>query len=75
MYDQKSEVAHPLRQSSPDGTVERGLTGLTKHAFITATHEQLTIRWCRHCKKKLSRVQYNLDVVKRTRKLQGRDAV
>jgi hypothetical protein len=89
MYDQKSEVAHPPRQSSLDATAERGLRGLlagrTKHAFITArleqirtTREQFTrvsLKWNRRCKKKIPRVQYNIDVVKRTRKLQVSDAV
>ena len=89
MHDQKSEGAHPPRRSSLDGTAERGLrsllAGRTRHAFITArlewikaTRKQLTqvnIRWDRHCKKKISRVQYNIDVVKRTQKLQVSDAV
>jgi hypothetical protein len=80
---------HPLRQSNPDGTAVQGLTslsaGCTIHAFITAkleqigaTHERLarvSIRWSRYCKNKLSRVQYNIDVVKRAQKLQVIDAV
>ena len=89
LYEQKSEVAHPLRQSNPDGTAARGLMGLSAghamHAFITAKleqigaiHERLTrvnIRWSLYCKKRLSRVQYNIDVVDCTQKLQVRDAV
>jgi hypothetical protein len=88
LYEQKSEVAHLLRQSNPDGTAARELTGFSTgcamHASNTArlqqtraTHEQLArgITTWRYCKKKLSRVQYNIDVVKRTPKLQVRDAV
>ena len=89
MSEQWSEAAHPLHQSNSDGTAARGLAGLSAgcatHAFIIAkleqngaTHEQLTrvsIRWSRYCKNLFSRVQYNIDVVKRVPKLQVRDAV
>ena len=33
------------------------------------------VRLSRYCKKRLSRVQYNIDVVNRTQKLQVLDAV
>ena len=89
MDEQKSEVAHSLRQSNPDGTAARGLVGLSAghamHAFITAKVEQIgaiherlsrvSIRWSLYCKKRFSRVQYNIDVVDCTQKLQVRDAV
>src|SRR6266487_2436052 len=62
----------------------RGLTGSSagsaKHSFITARLEQIGVyheqlagvitKLSRYCKKKLSRVQYNIDVVKRTPKQQ-----
>jgi len=90
MSAQKSRVAQLLRQSNLEyEAAARGLTSLSAgravYAFTTAkleqvkgTHEQLSrvsIRWSRYCKKKLSRVLYNIDVVKRTPRLQVLDAV
>ena len=89
MNEQKSEGAHLLRKGNPDGTgaqVLRGLsTGSAMRTSITANlewietiHEQLVYFitpeiWS--CKTRCSRVQYNIDVVKRTPKLQVRHAV
>ena len=90
MYNQKSKVAQLLRQISLKcDASERGLTSVSargyKHSTVNARlkqtgadHERLAceiIRLSRYCKKRLSRVQYNIDVVKRTPKLQVLDAV
>jgi hypothetical protein len=89
MNVQKSEVAQLLRQINlMNGAAARGLTGLSagtaKHSSITArlgqigAYQQLacvitTSR--KYCNKSLSRVQYNIDVVRWTQKLLVTDAV
>jgi hypothetical protein len=90
MNEQKSEGSHLLHNEEHlDETAERGLRGISaksaignsvtsKRERIEATHEQLARfitpgNWS--CKTRLFRVQYNIDVVKRTPKLQVRDAV
>jgi len=90
MNVQKSGVAHLLRQIGLEyETTAQRLTGLsagsTRHSFITVRLEQIgayherfacvIAELSRYCKKKLSRVQYNIDVVTRTKKQQVFDAV
>jgi hypothetical protein len=90
MYKQKSKVAQLLRQISLKcDAAARGLTSLSakgyKHSTINdrleqagADHERLaseSTRLSRYCKKRLSRVQYNINVVRHTPKLQVLDAV
>jgi hypothetical protein len=90
MNDQKSEGTHlPHNKGHLDGVAERGLrcisTGSAYGTCITAKRERIEAtqeqqahfiasgNWS--CKTRYSRVQYNIDVVKRTPKLQVRDAV
>ncbi len=90
MTVQKSEVAQLLRQINLKcDAASRGLTGLSagsaKQSSIKARLEQtgayheriacVFTKLSRYCKNKLPRVQYNIDVVKRTPKLQVLDAV
>jgi len=90
MNVQKSGVAHLLRQIGLEyEAVAQRLTGLsagsTRHSFVTARLEQIETyhgqlpcviaELSRYCKKRLSRVQYNIDVVTRTKKQQVFDAV
>jgi hypothetical protein len=90
MTVQKSEVAQVLRQISLKcDAAARGLmgfsTGSARQSSMTARLEQtgayheriacVTTKLSRYCKKRLSRVKYNIDVVKHTPKLQVRDAV
>jgi len=90
VHKQKSRVAQLLRQISLKCNASaQGLTGLSArgymHSTINARLEQAEanyqrleceiIRLSRYCKKRTSRVQYNIDVVKRALKLQVLDAV
>ncbi len=90
MNEQKSGVAQLLHQISLEyEAAARGLAGLSegsaKHSFITARseligayHEQLACvitKLSKYCKNRLSRVQYNIDVVRRTLKQRVIDAV
>ena len=89
MYKYRSDAASLLRPRNPDETIGRGCTdvapGHTRHAFSTTLFEGLgatqaqqtpgSSSWCQSCKNRFSRVQYNIDVVKRILKLQVSDAV
>jgi len=89
MYKYKCDAASQLRPRNPDETIVRGYTdvaaGHTRYAFSTTLFERLgatqaqqtsgSISWNQSCKNRFSRVQYNIDVVKRLLKLQVRDAV
>jgi hypothetical protein len=88
MYKYRSDAAVMLRPRNPDETIGRGCPdvtpGHTRHAFCTALFERLGATqaqqtpgssWCQSCKNSFSRVQYNIDVVKRLQKLQVSDAV
>ena len=89
MYKYRSDAASLLRPRNPDETIGRGCTdvapGHTSLAFSTttpferlgATQAQQTpgSSRCQSCKNRFSRVQYNIDVVKRIPKLQVSDAV
>ena len=88
MYKYRSDAASLLHPRNPDETNGRGYTdvapGHTRHAFSTALFERLGATqaqqtpgssWCQSCKNSFSRVQYNIDVVKRIPKLQVSDAV
>jgi hypothetical protein len=89
MYKYRSDAALLLRRRNPDETIVRGCTdvapGHTRSAFsmplferLGATQAQQTpgsISWNQSCKNRFSRVQYNIDVVKRILKLQVSDAV
>ena len=89
MYKYRSDAASELRRRTPDETIVRGCSDLapghTRHAFrmhlferLGATQAQQTsgsISWNQSCKNRFSRVQYNIDVVKRILKLQVSDAV
>jgi hypothetical protein len=90
MNEQKSEGSHLLHNEEQlDETAERGWRGISaesavgnsvtsKRERIETTHKQLIHFitpeiWS--CTTQCSRVQYNIDVVKRTPKLQVRVAV
>ena len=89
MYKYRSDAASQLRQRNPDETIVRGCIdvapGHTRHAFSATLFERLgatqaqqtpgSISWNQSCKNRFSRVQYNIDVVKRILKLQVSDAV
>ncbi len=88
MYKYRSNAASLLRRGNPDESIVRGCTdvapGHTRHAFsmplfkrLRATQAQQTSgsSWNQSCKNRFSRVQYNIDVVKRIPKLQVSDAV
>ena len=89
MSVQKSRAAHLLRQVGlRSGATAQGLMSVSaesaKRSFITgrleqigACHEKLAcvIILSRCCKERPSRVQYNIDVVKRTQNHQVLDAV
>jgi hypothetical protein len=89
MYKYRSDAASLLRRRNPDETIVQGCTdvapGHTRPAFsmplferLGATQAQQTsgsISWNQSCKNRFSRVQYNIDVVKRILKLQVSDAV
>jgi hypothetical protein len=90
MSEQKSQAAQLLRQISLEyQATAQVLTGVSvgsaipssltaKVEQIGACHEQLArviTTLIRYCKARLSRVQYNIDVVKCIRKLQVLDAV
>ena len=89
MNEQKSVGSHPLHNKGHlDETAERGLKGISAESAMYAsvppkrerfetTPEQLARcitpkMW--PCMTRCSRVQYNIDVVKGTLKLQVRDA-
>jgi hypothetical protein len=91
MNEQKSEGSHLLHDEEhlDETAEERGLRGISAESAlgnsvtprrerIGTTHKQLVHfitprNWS--CTARRSRVQYNTDVVKRTLKLQVRDAV
>jgi hypothetical protein len=89
MNKYRSDAASQLRRRNPDETIVRGCRdvapGHTRPAFsmplfkrLRATQAQQTpdsIRWNQSCKNSFSRVQYNIDVVKRILKLQVSDVV
>ena len=88
MFEQKSKVAQLLHQINLDGTAARGLVNLSagsaKHSSINArleqteAYKQLTgtiTTLSRYCKKRLSLVLYNIDVVKCTQNQRVSDAV
>ncbi len=88
MYKYGSDAASLLRRRNPDETIVRGCTdvapGHCRHAFSTTLFERLGATqaqqtsgssWNQSCKNRFSRVQYNIDVVKRIPKLQVSDAV
>ena len=89
MNKYRSDAAVMLHRRNPDETIMRGCTnvapGHTRHAFSTPHFERLgatqvhqtsgSISWNQSCKNRFSRVQYNIDVVKRILKLRVSDAV
>jgi hypothetical protein len=89
MYKYRSDAAVMLRRRNPDEMIVRGCTdvaaGHTRYAFSMTLFERLgatqaqqtsgSSSWNQSCKNRFSRVQYNIDVVKRTPKLQVSDAV
>jgi hypothetical protein len=89
MNKYRSDAASQLHMGTSDEKIVRGCTDLapghTRHAFsmtlfewLGATQAQQTSgnsRWNQSCKNRFSRVQYNIDVVKRILKLQVSDAV
>ena len=89
MNKYRSDTASQLRRRNPDETILRGCRdvapGHTRHAFSMPLIKRLgvtqaqqisgSISWNQSCKNRFSRVQYNIDVVKRLLKLQVSDAV
>jgi hypothetical protein len=89
MNKYRSDAASLLRRGNPDESVVRECTdvapGHTRHAFSVPLFKRLratqahqtpgSISWNQSCKNSFSRVQYNIDVVKRILKLQVSDAV
>jgi hypothetical protein len=89
MNKYRSDAASQVRRRTLDETIVRGCTDLapghTRHAFSMPLFERLgamqaqytpgSICWNQSCKNRFSRVQYNIDVVKRILKLQVSDAV
>ena len=89
MYKYRSNAALLARWRNLDEMIVRectdGAYGHSRHAFSTALFKRLkathahqtpgSSSWNQSCKNRFSRVQYNIDVVKRLLKLQVSDAV
>lgn len=89
MDKNRSDAASQLRRRNSDDKIVRGCRdvapGHTRHAFSMLLFKRLgttqaqqplsSLNWNQSCKNRFSRVQYNIDVVKRIPKLQVSNAV